>query len=193
MSSRAQKRADRIRSDIPIARVLSDYGYNVREEGGDREQQFSCDLHGGGRDLSPSARVYPGSHSVYCFGCGRPRDAIQYAREKEGLDFWGAIKVLEERYHLSPLPWDDEDQAPKVASLPDQMKAILQSGATLEEVQVRVKRRLAILTAEREIPMVKILTLWEAYDQVCHELVGGGWSEEKGKDRLLRILGKTFP
>lgn len=189
--SRAQKRADRIRAEVPITRVLSDYGYNVREAGGDREQQFSCDLHGGGRDLSPSARVYPGSSSVYCFGCGRPRDAIQYAREKEGIDFWGAIKVLEERYHLPPLPWEDEDEALQIESLPDKVKATLQTDATFDEVQSRVKRKLERLTIEREMPMPRILTLWEAFDQTCYEVAEGNWQAEKGKVQLLRILDKA--
>lgn len=66
MSDRAKQAADRIREHVPIVRVLAAYGYRVREEGGDREQQFSCDLHGDGRDSKPSARVYPASDSWYC-------------------------------------------------------------------------------------------------------------------------------
>lgn len=191
--SRAKKRADRIRSAVPIARVLSDYGFNVRADGGDREQQFSCNLHGGGLDLSPSARAYPDSNSAYCFGCGRTRDAIQYAREKEGLDFWGAIKVLELRYHLPPLPWDDEDDAPPEATLPERVRDILKSEATLDDVRARVKRRLEILTAEREVPLPNLLTLWEAFDRACHGLEKGDLSEGAGKGALLLVLDKAQP
>jgi intein/homing endonuclease len=64
--SRAKQRADRIRQDIDIVQVLADYGYKVNPGGGDREQQFSCDLHGDGSDSKPSARVYPSSNSWYC-------------------------------------------------------------------------------------------------------------------------------
>lgn len=66
MSSRAKQRADRIRSEVPIIRVLADYGYHVNPDGEDREQQFSCDLHGSGQDRKPSARVYPSTNSWYC-------------------------------------------------------------------------------------------------------------------------------
>lgn len=191
--SRAKKRADRIRAVIPISKVLEDYGFNVRADGGDREQQFSCNLHGSGQDMSPSSRMYPDSNSAYCFGCGRTRDAIQYAREKEGLDFWGAIKVLEARYHLPPLPWDDEDDAPQEKSLPERVQDILKSEATLDEVTARVRRRLEILTAEREVPLPNLLTLWEAFDKVCYEVGKGDLSDERGKSGLLRILEKAVP
>lgn len=64
--SQARARADRIREKIPIVQLLEDFGYGVRASGGDREQQFSCNLHGDGQDNKPSARVYPDSDSWYC-------------------------------------------------------------------------------------------------------------------------------
>ena len=63
---RAKQRADRIRDTVDIVDVLAHYGFRVRPDGGHREQQFSCDLHGTGQDQKPSARVYPHSHSWYC-------------------------------------------------------------------------------------------------------------------------------
>jgi len=66
MSERAKAAADRIREKISILDVLVAYGYRVRNDGGGREQQFSCDLHGDGVDGTPSARVYPDSNSWYC-------------------------------------------------------------------------------------------------------------------------------
>jgi len=107
--SRAVKRADRIREMIPIVQVLADYGYDVRADGGDREQQFPCNLHGDGFDLKPSARVYPDSQSWYCFGCDLSRDAIATVRGNEGLSFWEAVRKLEQVYELPPLPWADEE------------------------------------------------------------------------------------
>lgn len=66
MTSRAEAASTRIREEIPILQVLQSYGYHVRADAGDREQQFSCDMHGTGRDNKPSARVYPASNSWYC-------------------------------------------------------------------------------------------------------------------------------
>ena len=76
-------RAQRIKELIPIEQVLSDYGYAVHSDLGEREQQFSCDLHGDGSDNRPSARVYPETSSWYCFACSKARDAIATAQEKE--------------------------------------------------------------------------------------------------------------
>ena len=67
-SKRLKRRVARIRKAISLARVLEDYGYEVRAYDSDREQQFSCDLHGDGMDNTPSARVYP-DNWFYCFGC----------------------------------------------------------------------------------------------------------------------------
>ena len=138
-----------------MARVLSDYGYAVHPDGGDREQQFSCDLHGDGMDGTPSARLYPSSNSIFCFACNRYRDPIQLAREKEGLDFWKALDALERRYGLPSLPWEDEDERPKTVL--QEVDAILRSERTYEEEGVRVARQLSILTEEREVPMAEVL------------------------------------
>ena len=77
---RAKDAADRIRAEVPIVDVLYGYGYAVHPDGEDREQQFSCDLHGDGADTKPSARVYPDGGSFHCFACGRSRDAITLVR-----------------------------------------------------------------------------------------------------------------
>jgi hypothetical protein len=188
--SRAKQRADRIRSEVSILQVLSDYGYNVNPNGGDREQQFSCDLHGSGRDAKPSARMYPTSNSWYCWGCSRPRDAIQTCREKEGLEFWDAVKALEARYHLPPLPWAD-DAEPAESSISDHVRAILAEGATREDVVHQIKRRLEIATSERERPMVEVLKGWEDFDRALYGMEHEQWSDAKGMAMLLRILAPT--
>lgn len=184
--SRAKQRADRLRSELAIVQVLSDYGYNVSVGGGDREQQFSCDLHGSGRDVKPSARVYPASRSWYCFGCSKTRDVIQTAREKEGVDFWEAIRILEDRYHLPPLPWEDEGEN-LVKTMGDVVGPHLNSDRTLEEVRSRIDRLLQRMTDEQEVPMEQILACWEVFDRVCFGVSQEGWSEERGKSALLRL------
>lgn len=185
--SRARKRADRIRAEIPIARVLSDYGYNVNPDAGDRAQQFSCDLHGSGRDTKPSARVYP-DNGWYCFGCGRPRDAIQTCREKEGLDFWGAVKTLERRYHLPEMPWEEDEAEVEPASFAEKLRDILAQGLRREDVVNRVRRRIEIATEERELPMDTVLKAWEDFDRIVYGLEHEGWSDNKGLPLLLCIL-----
>lgn len=190
--SRAKQRADRIRADVEITQVLSDYGYDVNAEGGDREQQFSCDLHGDGSDSKPSARAYPDSNSWYCFACGRTRDAIQTVREKEGLDFWPAIKVIEARYKLPALPWEDEEEV-RAETLGEKIIANLRSDRTFEEERVTTERLLQTMTDEKEAPIGDVLAHWEAYDRVCHGVAKEEWSEEKGKTHLLALRKRIIP
>ena len=58
LDKRTAKRLKQANS-VPISDVLVRLGYNVRTDGGHREQQFSCDLHGDTRDKMPSGRMYP--------------------------------------------------------------------------------------------------------------------------------------
>jgi len=168
---RSRQRADRIREEIPIIRVLSDYGYMVDPSGEDREQQFSCDLHGDGQDNTPSARAYPDSNSYHCFACGRSRDSIRLVMEKEGVDFSNACRVLEHRYGLPPLAWDEEQ---KGSTPEDEIQAALTTVVSLEDEVKRVRHLLLAVTAERDLPMETMLALWEAFDKI-------GWLHQEGK------------
>ena len=167
---RAKESADRIRSEIPIVRVLHDYGYSVDPDGADREQQFSCDLHGDGSDGKPSARAYPGSSSFHCFACGRSRDAITLVREKEGLEFWPAIRKLESDYGLPPLPWSDDSQSEPKISTAKKLESSLLAGKTLSVDQkfARVSSLIGNAYAENQLSPSDCAALWAKYDKVGH-------------------------
>ena len=190
MSERARQAADRIREHVPIIRILAAYGYRVREDGGEREQQFSCDLHGDGRDGRPSARVYPASNSWYCFACDRTRDPIQTVREKEGIEFWPAVKLLEESVGLDPLPydgsWSKEDVVSTVAKVLDPQK-------TWADDERRVRSLLDSITLDRTLPLDTLLKFWAAFDRIVFHVKGpqgdgGVWPEGKGRAMLAGLL-----
>ncbi len=183
--SRSKRSADRLREEVPIIRVLYDYGYQVDPRAEDHEQQFCCDLHGDGRDSKPSARVYPEGGQFFCFACGRSRDVIALVREKEGLDFWKAIKALEARYGLSPLPWEPEDEHPQTPI--QQIEEALRPRESAEESLRRVESFLKGLTKERALTAEKCAGLWEAYDRVIWSKESGS-SEEAVKAAALKIL-----
>lgn len=185
--SRAKKRADQIRALTEITRVLSDYGYNVNPDSGDREQQFQCDLHGDGNDGTPSARAYPASNSWYCFACGRTRDAIQTCREKEGFDFWTAVKTLERRYRLPEVPWDDEGDTIE-QSIADKVRRTLSAGVTREDLLKRIERRIELAVRDREVPLDVLLKAWEDYDRVVYGFITENWTDAQGFPILLNIL-----
>jgi len=187
--SRSRRAADRIRQEIPIIRLLEDYGYEVDSRGGDREQQFSCDLHGDGRDSKPSARVYPGSGQFFCFACGRSRDHIALVREKEGLSFWDAVRSLEKRFGLPPLPWEPGDSQPRTTPK-GEIEAALDPSETPERALHRLERFLYGITQDRMLTAQKCAGLWEAYDRV----VGMRETGEDPKRVILmtaKILGSA--
>jgi len=158
--SRSERRATRIREEIRIDRVLARYDFRVQPDV-DRDQQFSCTLHGDGTDSRPSARCYPENNSWYCWACSRSRDAIETTREMEGLDFIQALDKLEKTYGLPPLPWDDSDNT----SPPKDEVAEILDAPYLDPVRNRVERLLKAMTVERTEPLLKVLKLWEVFDR----------------------------
>ena len=183
--SRSKRAAGRIREEIPIIRVLADYGYAVDPRAEDHEQQFCCDLHGDGRDNKPSARVYPGGGQFFCFACGRSRDVISLVREKEGLEFWKAIKLLEGRYGLEPLPWEPEDARP--ATPIEIIEESFKTKESAEDALQRLNKFLTGLTRERALTAEKCAGLWEAYDRVMSSKEGGE-PEDEVKATSYKIL-----
>lgn len=175
MATRAERRAARIRTDIPITRVLEAYGYRVQDV--DREQQFSCDLHGDGSDSKPSARVYPSTNQWYCWACSRSRDAIATVREKEGVSFHAALEKLERDHGLPALPWEDGDDETAPA---DPVAEVLDAPRT-DPVRARTERVLRALTVERTEPLPRVLKLWEAFDRARV-------LEDRGDDGPMRTL-----
>ena len=187
--SRSRRAADRIRKEVPLAQVLFDYGYDVEPRVSDREQQFSCDLHGDGSDGKPSARYYPGGGQFFCFACGRSRDAIELVREKEGVQFWEAIKVHENRYKLPALPWQpgDDDRPPTIKQ---QVEKALKASETPERALSRLERFLSSTTQDRSLPPERCAALWEGFDRVTIYWKEGG-DPSKAVDMSQRILSKV--
>ena len=186
--SNAKNAAERIREEVPILNVLVDYGYGVHPDGGDREQQFSCDLHGDGSDTKPSARVYPDSASFYCFACGRTRDTITLVREKEGLAFWPAVRLIEKRYGLPPMKWVPEEQK---VSTQDKVEAALEVDTPVKTVFQRTERFLLSMCREKAAEPHQLVALWEAHDQIHTAHYREKVSDQEAKTLALKVLGKA--
>ena len=185
---RARAAADRIRAEVPIVDVLYQYGYRVHPDGEDREQQFACDLHGNGLDSKPSARVYPEGGSFHCFACGRSRDAITLVREKEGVEFWQAVKMLEGRYGLPPLPWTgpEKEATPQVEAGVKQ--ALQRKQQTVDQVFARIDRLIDSCCRERAVIPDQCAAWWEARDKVSFLYGKDIVSEAAARDAAHRIL-----
>jgi len=193
---RAKQVADRIRAEIPIVDVLYDYGYHVHPDGGDREQQFSCDLHGDGSDTKPSARVYPDSASFHCFACGRSRDAITLVREREGLDFWPAVKLLEAKYGLPPLPWsgpDEDEEARRKETAQHKVAEALShdDSQSADQVLARIGRLVDSCCRERSVDPDQCAAWWEAHDKLVYALDQGNTPNAVVREAALRVLASV--
>jgi len=199
MSKRVKDSVKRINETVSIVQILSTLGFDVREDGGDREQQFRCDLHGSGHDDTPSARVYPDSNSWYCFGCGVTRDAIETVQVKQGVGFWAAVKLLEVAHGLDPLPidYDADDQGHAALSA---VGHILETYTTFADEETRTRATLDAMTIDRELPLDRLLSFWEGFDKAVYMVRGprgdgGVWGETKGRkvlaglrDRMAEVL-----
>lgn len=158
----------------------------------DREQQFSCDLHGDGFDRKPSARAYTDTNTWYCFTCDRLRDPIQTVREKEGVDFWSAVKFLELKYKLPVLPWEQDQDFEK-----DIQKEILTTlhqaqEQTFEEVADRLSTMLTRISKGRELDLYQVTHLWSAYDLIKAQHEIGKMNDHQAIHQLLRLREKVI-
>ena len=173
-------RADRIRKEVKTIEVLYKLGFPVSPK--NAEQQFSCSLHGNGRDRKPSAHYYPESNSFYCFACATNRDSIQTLREVKGISFAEALSQIESWYNLPPLPFSDS--AAKAKSAP----AIV---APKESISLDgITSLLAGLTKERSIDMRLALECWEVHDKIHY--VKDRLSPEQARQAVDKLKEKIF-
>jgi DNA primase len=93
----------RVRDATDIVAVISQYT-QLKRVG----QRWSglCPFHA---EKSPSFSVNPTEGLYHCFGCKASGDAITFVREKEQLDFVGAIEFLASRAGLT-LRYTDRDE-----------------------------------------------------------------------------------
>jgi len=189
---RMRARAERVKTECDLGQLLQDYGYGVHPDR-QREQQFSCDLHG--VDNSPSARLYGHNNTSYCWACGKTRDPISYVMEKELKNFRDAVEYLEKKMGLPPLPWSDEHQRP--VTVEDEIRKIEKATTTVtyEQAKQRLNKFLESLTSDRDVGLSELLSFWEVYDRVDYGVARENWTEQKGavameglRERILKKL-----
>lgn len=186
--TRNQRRRERIRNDIPITQLLFDLGYAVRPDADHREQQFSCDLHG--RDMKPSARVYPENKAWYCFAESKRRDAIRTIRDKFSLSFMEALKWLEDKYNLPPLPFEESDrQGP---TFNQQLAEHLDPVKTFEDDRVRTATLLDNITKQRCLDMDVTAAFWEAVDKLTYMVSKGAIDQMDARNALMKIRERAM-
>lgn len=162
LDKRTAKRLNQANA-VPISDVLNRLGYQVRSDGGHREQQFSCDLHGDSRDKMPSGRMYPETNSTYCFACGKSRRPIDYLKDKRGMKFYEALRALEQQYNLPFIPWEEGDLAASETEVEPTFEMAQESEAV--DLAERCGRLLNVACRERSIDLDRVLRYSEVLER----------------------------
>lgn len=82
---------EKIKERLKIEDLLGSY---LKLEKAGKNLKARCPFH---NEKTPSFFVSPERDSYYCFGCGAKGDIFTFVQEFEGLDFFGALKLLAER------------------------------------------------------------------------------------------------
>jgi len=82
---------EKIKERLNIVDLLGTY---IKLEKAGKNLKARCPFH---NEKTPSFFVSPERDSYYCFGCGAKGDIFTFVQEFEGLDFFGALKLLAER------------------------------------------------------------------------------------------------
>jgi len=195
-------RAKNVQDHVSIFDVLEYYAIPVRTHA--RESQFPCPLHGDGSDSSFSARAYPDSNATYCWACSKKRDTIAFVREQENLSFFAAIKTLEQRYAVPPLPSyfqiiDDElkqDEETGEVRLVNSLEAMLNpkpeaqvssDGWDKGRAESMLKREMTRYHTSPE----RSLKIWSIFDILAFEVSTGIISTELAAPKMHLLLGKV--
>lgn len=82
---------EKIKERLNIVDLLGTY---IKLEKAGKNMKACCPFH---NEKTPSFFVSPERDSYYCFGCNAKGDIFTFVQEFEGLDFFGALKLLAER------------------------------------------------------------------------------------------------
>lgn len=82
---------EKIKERLNIVDLLGSY---IKLEKAGKNMKARCPFH---NEKTPSFFVSPERDSYYCFGCGAKGDIFTFVEQFEGVDFFGALKMLAER------------------------------------------------------------------------------------------------
>ncbi len=99
--------AERVKERLGITEVVSSY---IAVEKAGVNFKARCPFH---NEKTPSFMVSPVRGSFYCFGCGEKGDIFSFVEKMEGVDFYGALKLLAERAQIPITHEKTEDRSEK--------------------------------------------------------------------------------
>jgi hypothetical protein len=147
------------------------------------EVQFRCPIHG--RDNKPSARYYRETQTCYCWVCQKKWDVISFVRDKEELNFIGAILHLISKYKIdtSSIP-DTPDFRPLKPKTADQEKI-----QEMQEEAMSISLKGKIREFKNKIPLERYAALCTAFNMVMFDKSKGMGCFKNLKKLELKLQG----
>jgi hypothetical protein len=178
-----QLRIRNIHDRVSAHDVLRRFGVELRYEGSDHTEQFSCPFHG--VDRKPSARVYPsdgtGPSGAWCFVCQERWDAISLWRKytDETRPFTQVLADMEREYGIAvPEAPRGPIKASNESELPEDLIRLMRA------CEGRLRAEKAAFEPKAH------LTLGVLLDRVHFQVRTGHIPHKEAEIRLRRILDK---
>lgn len=168
-------RALKVREHAPVAGVLDLLGHPPQPDG-----QLSCPSPSH-PDRHPSARMYPDTRKVHCFGCGSTWDVIGLVQEVRGVSFPEAVAYLEEAFDITE------------ATDPGLVRSVLARTPQGDYTGLIVATRDALIAARRRMSLPQYAKLWRAYDTARHGFAARTLDEDAFVGAMERIAGLVPP
>ena len=191
-------RAKNVQEHVSIFDVLEHYDIPVQTR--QRQSQYPCTMHGDGSDTSFSARVYPDDNSTYCWACSKRRDCISFVCDKENLTYFQAIKELESRYGVPPLPgyYQILDQELKTSEehpeskLVESLETLMEPPKPQESVWDResLEEGLRRALRRREASLKRQIQVFSLFDVLSFEVATGVLTYDLARQKLKALTDR---
>jgi hypothetical protein len=175
-----QDRVDRLRGELPVARV-------AKEMAGLQEGKNNCPFHDDKK--SPSVHIYPGDGGWYCFGCGAGGKAsggpAEFVARLRGWGLAESVEYLEKKYGIGG--------GPKVESVLTMLKEAKARRSKMPRNTVDLSKEAAAYAAAlTQDKAVELMELWKV-DRLALRTWWIGWDERSGRYTLpvLNALGRV--
>ena len=133
-----------IKSNLDIKAVFSAYGVEISSR-----NKAKCPLHAGGKERTPSLKIYPESNSWYCYGCSAGGSAIDFVMLCYGVDELAAARRIDADFGLGL--FRDELSAEDRRKLLRQAKQRQADQRAIAEFEEKMRRAYQILTDCRQL------------------------------------------
>ena len=90
------------------------------------------------------------------------------------MSFWDAVKRLEKKYGLDPLPWEPGDDTVVAPSIREEVAAALDPSETPEQALERLDKFLVGLSRDQSLSPQRCAAFFEAHDRIALFLTEGG-------------------